>query len=86
MSERTSIDIDYIHERIADTAFYVFPGTTTTVCALTLQNGYVVVGTSACAAPENFDEGLGQTIARNNAIDQIWALEGYLLKESLSER
>jgi len=64
-------------------AYHVFPGTTMTVCCITLRNGYHVVGESAAASPENFDEEIGRTIARRNARDKIWSLEGYLLKERL---
>ncbi|OJH46163.1 Gp49 family protein [Paracoccus sp. SM22M-07] len=64
--------------------YHVFPGTTLTVCALTLRNGFVVTGESAAASPENFDESIGRTIARDNARNKIWALEGYLLREQLS--
>ncbi len=66
--------------------FHVFPGTTMTVCALTLRNGFVVVGESAAASPENFDEAIGRKIARERARDRIWALEGYALRERLSEK
>lgn len=54
-----------------------------TVCVLTLQNGFTVTGESTCASPENFDFELGTKIAKRNAIDKIWSLEGYLLKEKL---
>lgn len=64
--------------------YHVFPGTTMTVCALTLRNGYIVTGESAAASPENFDQAIGRKIARENARNKIWALEGYLLKEKLS--
>jgi len=58
-------------------------GTTLTVCVLTLQNGFNVVGESACVSPENFDLDLGQQIAFRKARDKIWALEGYLLAAAL---
>jgi Phage protein (N4 Gp49/phage Sf6 gene 66) family len=64
--------------------YHVFPGTTLTVCALKLRNGYLVTGESAAASPSNFDEALGRKIARDNARNKIWALEGYLLREKLS--
>jgi hypothetical protein len=65
--------------------FYRFPGTTVTVCCLTLANGYNVVGESACASPENFDEELGRKIAQENAAQKIWALEGYALRNQLEQ-
>ena len=65
--------------------FHIFPGTTTTVCCLTLRNGFTVIGESACASPGNFDAEIGRRIARENAKQKIWALEGYRLRERLSE-
>jgi len=65
--------------------FHVFPGTTLTVCALTLRNGFMVTGESASASPENFNAELGQKIARDNARNKIWALEGYLLRQRLHD-
>lgn len=72
-----------IEEVIVDEAYHVFPGTTVTVCCLALANGFNVVGESACASPENFDEALGRKIARDNAKGKIWALEGYALRNTL---
>ena len=56
-----------------------------TFCVLVLQNGFTVTGESACASPENFDPEIGRKIARQNAVNKIWLLEGYLLKQRLSE-
>jgi hypothetical protein len=61
------------------------PGTTLTVCVLVLQNGFCVSGESAAASPENFDEEIGAKIARDNARNKIWSLEGYLLRQKLYE-
>ncbi len=57
-----------------------------TFCVLVLKNGFTVTGESACASPENFNEGIGRKIALENAKQKIWALEGYLLKQKLSEK
>ena len=75
---------DLIDSVIVDEAFYVYPDTTFTVCLLTLRNGYQVIGESACASPENFDVEIGRKIAKDNARSKVWQLEGYLLKEKLS--
>jgi len=50
---------------------------TTTVCFLDLDTGYTSVGVSACMNPEDFDKELGQQIARQNAVNNLWPLEGY---------
>lgn len=73
----------FVDATILTEQYYIFPGTVMTVCCLTLQNGYNIVGTSAPASPENFNEEIGRKIAKDNARNQIWALEGYLLKERL---
>ncbi|EIU1659174.1 TPA: hypothetical protein ONB34_001855 [Pseudomonas aeruginosa] len=54
-----------------------------TFCVLVLRNGFTVTGESACASPENFDEEIGRKIARQNAVQKVWQLEGYLLRERL---
>jgi len=59
---------------------------TTTICVLTLLNGFTVVGKSACADPANFNKDLGAKIAFQDAERQIWSLEGYLLKEKLNKK
>ena len=74
-----------IDAAIKDEQYHVFGDTCLTVCCLTLQNGFTVIGESACASPTNFDAEIGRKIARTNARDKIWALEGYLLKQRLFE-
>lgn len=54
-----------------------------TICVLVLKNGFTVVGKSACASPDNYNEEIGRRIAREDAVRQIWALEGYQLRTSL---
>lgn len=55
-----------------------------TFCVLVLKNGFTVTGESACASPENFDAELGRRIARQNAVQKVWPLMGYALKQRLS--
>ena len=49
------------------------------------MNGFVVNGESASASKENFDVEIGKKVAYENAREQIWKLEGYLLKQKLYE-
>jgi hypothetical protein len=55
-----------------------------TLYIIVLKNGFVVTGESACASPENYDAEIGRKIARDNARNKIWALEGYLLRSKLA--
>ncbi|MEN2747092.1 Gp49 family protein [Sphingomonas sp. T9W2] len=57
---------------------------TLTVCVLTLANGFTVTGESACASPANYDETIGNALARKQAESKVWGLEGYLLREKLA--
>jgi hypothetical protein len=57
-----------------------------TFCTLVLKNGFTVTGESACASPENFDAEVGRKIARQNAINKVWPLMGYALKEQLHQQ
>lgn len=74
-----------IDEAISSEQYHVFGDTCLTVCCLTLQNGFTVTGESACASPSNFNAEIGEKIAKENARDKIWVLEGYLLKQTLSD-
>jgi len=55
-----------------------------TFCVLIMRNGFTVTGESACASPENFDADIGKKIARANAVQKIWPLMGYALKQQLA--
>ena len=55
-----------------------------TVCILTMQNGFTVMGKSAPASEGNFDAGKGRRFAYEDAIKQLWPLEGYALREKLA--
>jgi hypothetical protein len=56
---------------------------TVTVCMITMKNGWMVVGMSAPASPENYDASQGRKLAYDKCIQQIWPLMGYQLKEQL---
>lgn len=55
-----------------------------TLCFLVMENGFTVVGKSACASPENYDVQKGRDFAYQDAISQLWALEGYQLRAKLA--
>lgn len=81
--EAARLTPDKIDAAIVSEQYIVPNGTVLTICILTLRNGFTVTGESAPASRENFDAELGQTIARRNAREKIWPLEGYLLKQRL---
>jgi hypothetical protein len=56
-----------------------------TIALVKMWNGFIVVGKSAPADPKNYNAELGQHAAYEDALQQVWALEGYLLKQYLYE-
>lgn len=55
-----------------------------TICVLELHNGFTVMGSSACASPENFKPEIGRKCARDKAIDQLWGYLGFELRSKLA--
>ena len=74
---------EHVNSCIEHSQFHRFKGTTTTICCITLKNGHTVVGQSAFADPEEFNSELGQQLAYNDARGKIYALEAYLLSETM---
>lgn len=77
------LTLEQIQAKVARQQFIQMEGSTLTICILELQNGYSVTGQSACVDPRNFDSEIGCKIAFENALEKIWELEGYLLKEQI---
>lgn len=74
-----------IEEAIVNTEFYVFPGTTVTVCLLTLKNGAKVLGHNyGSIDPAKQDWCIADLVARDMAVGKVWELEGYALRERLA--
>jgi hypothetical protein len=77
------VTIETIISKIRGESYIVLPDGRTTVCQLTMENGYSINGTSACVDAANFDMSIGRRFAFEDALRQIWPLEGYLLAEKL---
>jgi Phage protein (N4 Gp49/phage Sf6 gene 66) family len=54
------------------------------ICLLVMQNGFTIIGKSAPASAANFNADLGQKLAYEDAIRQLWPLEGYALRDRLA--
>ena len=54
-----------------------------TFCVLVLRNGFTVTGGAYCADPAKFNAETGRIEARQNAVQKIWPLLGFALKERL---
>ena len=75
-----------IDAAIVSETFTVLPSGKAMVCELILRNGFSVRGESSCVSKENFNEEIGRKVAREDARNKIWMLEGYALQERLFPR
>lgn len=53
-----------------------------TVVAAQLANGFIIIESSACVDPANYDEKLGAEICLERIENKLWELEGYKLQDS----
>lgn len=53
------------------------------VVSYRLPSGFTVTGRGACIDPANFDLEVGRRVAREDAANQLWQLEGYLKQNEL---
>lgn len=77
------VTLESMEAKIVSEDYIVHEGILT-LCIVKMQNGFYVVGESAPASPANFDPELGKKFAYENAIRQLWKLEGYALREKLA--
>ena len=54
-----------------------------TIVSCRLPNGFVIVESSACVSPENYNEEMGLNICLDKITNKIWELEGYRLQEEI---
>lgn len=77
-----------LHSKIKQVEICKFVSSTGQVlrwAVLTMENGFAVTGKPSCAvSSENDNEDIGESIAISNAQSEVWQLEGYLLKDKLS--
>ena len=81
MTTPTKVTKEALQAKIGSIDYVVMPDGRTTVCQLTMQNGFTVRGESSCVSVENFNKELGEKCAYEKAFDAAWAFEGYLLAE-----
>lgn len=69
---------DHIKSLIADSRIdSTRMGQKTCVVCCRLPNGFEIVESSACIAPENYDHEIGVAEAMKKIENRVWELEGY---------
>ena len=78
------VTLEYMKSRVKDVE-YINPKSipALTIAIVLYDNGYSFVGKSAPADAGNFDEALGRKFAYEDALRQIWPVEGFALRERL---
>lgn len=60
-------------------------GDKTTLVKFTTKEGFVIVATSSCVSPENYDKKIGEELCMRDIKDKLWEFEGYRLQKELCE-
>jgi hypothetical protein len=84
MSVMPAVSFADVQEAIVKETYTVLPDGRTTICQLTLVNGYTVFGESSCVCIENFNAELGNKYSRERAVDKVWPLLGYDLQNKVT--
>lgn len=77
------VTLEGILGKVKSETYTRLPSGKVLVCELVLENGFSVRGEAAVVDPANYNEEIGRKISRENAVDKMWQLEGYLLQEEL---
>lgn len=75
MSKLTTEELERL---IVKTTYFVDDALT--ICIATTETGFKVVGKSSPIDPKNFDPKLGKQYSFDDAVRQLWELEGYKRK------
>lgn len=75
---------EQVNEAIVGETYTVLPDGRTTICQLTLKNGFTVDGHSAVVSKENFNKKIGEEISYGQAKEKIWAYLGWDLANKVS--
>lgn len=71
---------EMVDDEITKTDFYTFPGSSHTICIITLKNGFTVTGETAAISGASFNKKRAQRIARRRANLKVVQLIAYQLK------
>ena len=79
-----AVDSEYVDWLIENSAISVATAHgKCTVVTCQLPNGFVIVESSSCVDPKNYDKELGVEICMNRIIDKIYELEAYHLQQTI---
>ena len=71
---------EFLENEIKHVAYTRLTGTLTH-CAITVENGFVFTGESACVDESNYEREIGEKVAYSNAFEKMWMPYGFCLKQ-----
>lgn len=81
------VTLEHLHSKVEQVQYINPPfAPHLTVALVQCKNGFILIGKSAPADPANFDAEVGKKFAFDDAIRELWSLEGYLLREKLHDK
>lgn len=86
MFESNRVTPQDVQDAIVNKTFTLLPDGRTTICQLTLYNGFTVYGSSACVSIENYNQELGERYSEEKAIDRVWEVLGAVLADRLHKK
>lgn len=79
VGDNNTITVENVENFIKETQTYLV-GNKSTMLSATLANGYVIIESSSCVDPVNYNEEIGKRICMDKIKDKIWMLLGFLLQ------
>ena len=76
---------EILESHVVEESYHQFPNTTVTVCCLTLDNGFDVIGYSTCIDKETFNAESGEKHAKANAVGEMWELYSFDARQKQKE-
>lgn len=82
---KNRVTVEEIKAAIRKKEFVVLPDGRTTICILTMDNGFTIRGEASCVDKRNFDQEIGEEESYKNAFSKCWAFLGFRLADRLHQ-
>jgi hypothetical protein len=79
------VTLQGIMDKVKGATYTLLPSGRTTVCELTMENGFTIKGYSGVVDIKMYNKFLGEKHAYDDAINNIWPFEGYLLAQKMHD-
>lgn len=87
MNKRNTVTKEQVDEILstAETQTIKILGKPATLVGIKFPNGFVLVETSICVDPKNYDEEIGKSVCLEHLEPQVWKLLGFNLQTELAK-